>query len=212
MSAGPSVSNMADGRKKELPSFWIPSLTPAAAATKVSKPVGGQICLWCASVFECTDCFLWMLACFVIHVCRDAIHTHTLTLIHMRMHVRTHIRTFAHTHARTHPHTHTHTYMEPDTYTHTCMGVYTLKHIHKLTHTENIAYDITSRMVVCIQFLHKAWKTVNTMEYWNENLQVRKNSGILGGMGGGGGGEGAGVVHVFFSEKSLKNEEILTLR
>ena len=39
-SAGPSLSNMTGARSKELPSFWIPSLTPAAAATKVDKPVG----------------------------------------------------------------------------------------------------------------------------------------------------------------------------
>ena len=39
-SAGPSMSNMTGARSKELPSFWIPSLTPAAAATKVDKPVG----------------------------------------------------------------------------------------------------------------------------------------------------------------------------
>lgn len=37
-SAGPSVSNMSGDHKKELPSFWIPSLTPAASATKVQKP------------------------------------------------------------------------------------------------------------------------------------------------------------------------------
>ncbi|KAL8563458.1 hypothetical protein ACOMHN_052368 [Nucella lapillus] len=37
-SAGPSMSNMSGALKKELPSFWIPSLTPAASATKVNKP------------------------------------------------------------------------------------------------------------------------------------------------------------------------------
>jgi len=29
---------MSDGKEKDLPSFWIPSLTPAAEKEKVSKP------------------------------------------------------------------------------------------------------------------------------------------------------------------------------
>jgi len=36
--AGPSLSNVAEGRDKKLPSFWIPSLTPEADATKIKKP------------------------------------------------------------------------------------------------------------------------------------------------------------------------------
>ena len=30
---------MNNGKGKELPSFWVPALTPAAAPTKVEKPV-----------------------------------------------------------------------------------------------------------------------------------------------------------------------------
>lgn len=33
-----SVSNMVDGKYKQLPSFWIPTLTPEAKATEVKKP------------------------------------------------------------------------------------------------------------------------------------------------------------------------------
>lgn len=48
-----SVSNMSSDKKKALPSFWIPSLTPAAKPAVVKKPVGlGQVLymehsLWC---------------------------------------------------------------------------------------------------------------------------------------------------------------------
>lgn len=35
----PNVSNMADGRDKKLPSFWIPSMTPEAKTSKIEKPV-----------------------------------------------------------------------------------------------------------------------------------------------------------------------------
>lgn len=38
-TAGPStLSNMVDGRDKQLPSFWIPALTPQSKATEVKKP------------------------------------------------------------------------------------------------------------------------------------------------------------------------------
>lgn len=33
-----SVSNMAAGKEKKLPSFWIPSLTPSSKETKLQKP------------------------------------------------------------------------------------------------------------------------------------------------------------------------------
>ncbi|KAK2164014.1 hypothetical protein LSH36_70g02046 [Paralvinella palmiformis] len=33
-----SISNMVDTKKKELPSFWIPALTPAAKETELKKP------------------------------------------------------------------------------------------------------------------------------------------------------------------------------
>ena len=35
----PSVSNMTEGRDKNLPSFWIPSKTPEVKAKKLGKPV-----------------------------------------------------------------------------------------------------------------------------------------------------------------------------
>ena len=34
-----SICNMKNGKNKELPSFWIPAMTPDAAPTKVEKPV-----------------------------------------------------------------------------------------------------------------------------------------------------------------------------
>lgn len=42
-SAGPStstssISNMANGRQKDLPSFWVPSQAPSAKKSKVEKP------------------------------------------------------------------------------------------------------------------------------------------------------------------------------
>jgi len=33
-----SLSNVEDGRDKDLPSFWIPTLTPEASTTKLKKP------------------------------------------------------------------------------------------------------------------------------------------------------------------------------
>jgi len=38
-AAAASVSNMVGGRDKDLPSFWIPSLTPESSATTLKKPV-----------------------------------------------------------------------------------------------------------------------------------------------------------------------------
>nr|CAB3264408.1 nitric oxide synthase-interacting protein [Phallusia mammillata] len=40
----PSCSNMENGKSKDLPSFWIPSLTPAANKSKVSKPNSKVFC------------------------------------------------------------------------------------------------------------------------------------------------------------------------
>ncbi|KAK6191552.1 hypothetical protein SNE40_003211 [Patella caerulea] len=36
--AGTSLSNMKNGKDKQLPSFWIPNLTPSAEPTKIKKP------------------------------------------------------------------------------------------------------------------------------------------------------------------------------
>ena len=39
-----SISNMKNGKNTELPSFWIPTMTPAAGASKVEKPVSVYRC------------------------------------------------------------------------------------------------------------------------------------------------------------------------
>ncbi|CAG0917758.1 unnamed protein product [Notodromas monacha] len=39
-----SVSNMVDGKDKALPSFWIPSLTPASGVTSMKKPSSAVLC------------------------------------------------------------------------------------------------------------------------------------------------------------------------
>ncbi|KAJ8934773.1 hypothetical protein NQ314_013199 [Rhamnusium bicolor] len=39
-----SISNMAAGRDKELPSFWIPSMTPSAEKSKLKKPESTIYC------------------------------------------------------------------------------------------------------------------------------------------------------------------------
>ena len=37
-----SVSNMKDGKAKELPSFWIPAMTPDSKPTLLKKPVSQE--------------------------------------------------------------------------------------------------------------------------------------------------------------------------
>ncbi|CAH1970480.1 unnamed protein product [Acanthoscelides obtectus] len=37
-STSTSISNMAEGRDKDLPSFWVPSMTPSAEKKKLEKP------------------------------------------------------------------------------------------------------------------------------------------------------------------------------
>lgn len=37
--AGSSVSNMANGHNKTLPSFWVPSKTPNSKTIRLQKPV-----------------------------------------------------------------------------------------------------------------------------------------------------------------------------
>ena len=41
-----SVSNMKDKKAKELPSFWIPALTPDSKPTLVKKPVSLYLIWW----------------------------------------------------------------------------------------------------------------------------------------------------------------------
>ncbi|KAK8771675.1 hypothetical protein V5799_025082 [Amblyomma americanum] len=41
---GPSVSNMALGKEAQLPSFWVPSLTPSASKDKLEKPKNVVLC------------------------------------------------------------------------------------------------------------------------------------------------------------------------
>lgn len=38
-STSTSISNMANGKDKELPSFWVPSQTPAIKKKAIQKPV-----------------------------------------------------------------------------------------------------------------------------------------------------------------------------
>jgi hypothetical protein len=37
---GSSICNMKEGKEKDLPSFWVPSLTPESKPTLIKKPVG----------------------------------------------------------------------------------------------------------------------------------------------------------------------------
>ncbi|VEN34855.1 unnamed protein product [Callosobruchus maculatus] len=37
-STSSSISNMAEGRDKNLPSFWVPSMTPCAGKVMIEKP------------------------------------------------------------------------------------------------------------------------------------------------------------------------------
>lgn len=39
-----AISNMTNGKEKELPSFWVPSQTPAAKITKSEKPDPTILC------------------------------------------------------------------------------------------------------------------------------------------------------------------------
>lgn len=39
-----AISNMANGKEKELPSFWVPSQTPAAKQIKSEKPDATILC------------------------------------------------------------------------------------------------------------------------------------------------------------------------
>lgn len=54
-SADQSLSNMAGEANKDLPSFWIPSLTPAAAPTKVTKPDEKVRCPMSGDVLKLKD-------------------------------------------------------------------------------------------------------------------------------------------------------------
>lgn len=53
--AGSSVSNMAGGRDKELPSFWIPSKTPQAKKVIVQKPDKTITCPMSGKVLKSKD-------------------------------------------------------------------------------------------------------------------------------------------------------------
>lgn len=52
---GPSISNMADSKGKQLPSFWIPSLTPQAKPVTVKKPDKHVRCPLTRSVIKIKD-------------------------------------------------------------------------------------------------------------------------------------------------------------
>lgn len=40
----PSTSNMTNGRSEQLPSFWIPNLTPSSSKDKLKKPSKDVLC------------------------------------------------------------------------------------------------------------------------------------------------------------------------
>lgn len=50
-----TLSNMSKGRNKDLPSFWVPSQTPAAKITKVSKPDSTIYCPVSGQPFRAKD-------------------------------------------------------------------------------------------------------------------------------------------------------------
>jgi len=54
-SKAASLSNVEDGRDKELPSFWIPMLTPQAEATKIKKPDDKVRCPMSGKVLKFKD-------------------------------------------------------------------------------------------------------------------------------------------------------------
>jgi len=54
-SKAASLSNIEDGRDKELPSFWIPMLTPQAEATKIKKPDDKVRCPMSGKVLKFKD-------------------------------------------------------------------------------------------------------------------------------------------------------------
>lgn len=54
-SAGASLSNMNGDKNKQLPSFWIPALTPAASATKIPKPDEKVRCPMSGEVLKLKD-------------------------------------------------------------------------------------------------------------------------------------------------------------
>lgn len=50
-----SVSNMAAGKNKELPSFWVPSQLPDAKLTKMNKPESKVLCPITGKVLKMKD-------------------------------------------------------------------------------------------------------------------------------------------------------------
>lgn len=52
---GPSVSNMCEGRDKQLPSFWIPSKTPQAKDEVLQKPDKHIYCPMSGKILKIKD-------------------------------------------------------------------------------------------------------------------------------------------------------------
>lgn len=50
-----SISNMANGKEKDLPSFWVPSQAPAAKTSKVEKPDSQIYCPVSQKPFKAKD-------------------------------------------------------------------------------------------------------------------------------------------------------------
>ena len=56
-----SVSNMSKEHAKNLPSFWIPSLTPSNKEAKKEKPVSASLCMQFAPGIRCRKFFVPLL-------------------------------------------------------------------------------------------------------------------------------------------------------
>lgn len=50
-----AISNMSNGRDKELPSFWVPSQTPAAKVSRIAKPDPTIMCPVSQKPFKAKD-------------------------------------------------------------------------------------------------------------------------------------------------------------
>lgn len=52
---GSSISNMSNGRERDLPSFWLPSKTPEAKAQSLQKPDKNIYCPMSGKVLKMKD-------------------------------------------------------------------------------------------------------------------------------------------------------------
>lgn len=52
---GSSISNMSNGRDKDLPSFWLPSMTPESKAQALQKPDKNIYCPMSGKILKMKD-------------------------------------------------------------------------------------------------------------------------------------------------------------